>query len=303
MAGLTCLSSSLKQISKLAIISKNTEKSDKFLSIIRGNRLRCMSGLSQLQNDERKEEWYLSASVFIERIPILTPPLTDFENKMVKHLKQIEFESSKKSDFELRNEADIEAAEKRKLEGLKLASGTRTAEDDHDAWVKDKQSFIGKSRITQADEKGIRSSVVRCLDKPLHLIIERNFGYQNNSKAKPEYNWDLPCSIRQEGESMRQVAERAVRNTCGSDLNVHILGNAPWAFFKYRYSNKIQDITGKRGEKIFIYKAHYQSGQAKAQENITRDYRWSTIDELDESIAPKLKVILKELMYIDDCES
>ena len=191
----------------------------------------------------------------------------------------------------------------KKLEGLKLASGTRTAEDDHDAWVKDKQSFIGKSRITQADEKGDRSSVVRSLDKPLHLIVDRNFGYQNNSKAKPEYNWDLPSSIRQEGESMRQVAERAVRNTCGSDLNVHILGNAPWAFFKYRYSNKIQDITGKRGEKIFIYKAHYQSGQAKAQENISRDYKWSTIDELDESIAPKLKVILKELIYIGDCES
>lgn len=285
-----------------------TEKSNMLFTINKGNKLRCMSGLPQHRNAEEKEEWYLSASVFIERVPLITPPLTNIENKMIEHLKQLEFENARKSDFEVRHEADIQAAEKRKLEGLKLSSGTRTAEDDHDAWCKDKQTFECKSKYTKADERDDRSSTVRCLDKPLHLIIDRNFGYQNNASAKPEFSWDLPTSIRQDGESMRQTAERAVKNTCGSDLNVQLLGNAPWAFIKYKYSNKIQNLTGKKGEKIFIYKAHYQSGQVKVQENISRDFKWSTFDEFN-SIMPtdkyytKMKNILCEIMYHDDSES
>jgi len=299
MSGLSMLTTTVKHINKLSSIARNADLSDKFISVIRGNRSRYLSALSHSQLAQGKEEWYLTASVCIERIPLITPPLTNIERTMIEHLKQIEFENSKRSDFELRHEADIEAAEKRKLDGTKLASGTRTAEDDHDAWLKDKQGFVCKSKLTNADESNDQSSPVRCLDRPLYLTIERNFAIQNNPKGNPEFNWDLPGCIRREGESMRQTAERAVKDTCGSDLEVQILGNAPWAFMKYKYTNKIKDLTGRKGEKIFIYKAHYQSGQVKKQENISRNFRWSAINELD-LISPKLRLILNDLVYYEN---
>ena len=301
MAGLSYLATTIKNLKKLSIVSRHEDLSKKCMSVIKGNRSRYMSGLSQPELAQGKQDWYLSASVCIERIPIITPELTNFESKMIEHLKQIEYENSKKSDFELRQEADIEAAEKRKLDGTKLSSGTRTAEDDHDAWCKDKQSFTCKSKFTKADETNDLSSLVRCLDKPLHLIIERNCGVQNNPTEKPHFVWDIPSSIRLEGETMRQVAERAVRETCGSDLDVQILGNAPWAYFKNKYPRKIQDLTGKKGEKTFIFKAHYKSGHVQSQENISRNFRWSTITELN-SLEPKLRDILNEILYYDDID-
>ena len=41
----------------------------------------------------------------------------------------------------------------------------------------------------------------RNLDRPLYLVVERKIG--------SIYHWDLPTTIRKEGETLRQTAERA----------------------------------------------------------------------------------------------
>ncbi len=56
--------------------------------------------------------------------------------------------------------------------------------------------------------------------------------------------------ITQEGETLRRTAERAILEHCGQKLEVRVLGNAPWAVYKYKYPKKIQEQTGKTGEKV-----------------------------------------------------
>ena len=262
--------------------------------------LRFLSNTSKVAKVPIKDEWFLAAAVCVEKIPTLTPLLTEFEQKMLSHLRQTEYERSMKSDFELRQAADIEAAEKRKLEGLKISAGARTAEDDSDAWKKDLAAFIPAPKKIRAGENSEIRSTERALDKPLHLLVERNLGNMESNKEKPFFCWDLPTCIRKDEESMREVAERALRDSCGSQLKVDLIGNAPWAFYKYKYPKRIQDKTGKCGEKVFIYKAHYKSGNVSNQEHVARDYKWCYRHELKKVLDPETNRALSEILYDDE---
>lgn len=273
----------------------------KYAAFLRGNTVMKLDAVryfsidTKRQSENIKDEWYLSAAVCVERIPTLTPPLSQFEQTMIDHLSQREYENSKKSDFEIRQEADIEAAEKRKQEGTKLSTGSWTAQDNRDYWIKDREAFQSRPRLTRADKTIDLTSPDRELDTPLHLVMERNLGYINNPR-EPYFAWDLPTSIRREGESMRQTAERAIKDHCGNEFDVHILGNAPWSYYKVKYPKRIQDITGRRGEKTFLYKAQYKSGRVNFQENISRSGRWLNISELD-IISPEIKNTLLQILY------
>ena len=301
MAGISIITLPFRPIRQLAGSSHYRNVLQKHLSVME-NKSKRFSSLSQLQKNSEKDEWFVSAAVCVERIPSITPSLSNFEQTVLEHLNKNELEAAKKSNFELRHESDIEAAEARRLEGLKLLAGTKTAEDDHDLWVKDLEPFVAKSKTTHADTINDVTSTVRQLDNPLHLIVERNIGAENNPGESPEFCWDLPNSIRREGETIRQTAERALKEICGSQLDVHILGNAPWAYYNTKYTKKIRNLTGKRGEKTFIFKAHYKDGKVQCPENISRAYRWSTLSELD-ILEPHVKNTLMEILYINDIDS
>ena len=248
-------------------------------------------------------EWFLSAAVCVERIPTLTPQLTKFQQKMMNHLSEIECEDSKKSEFEVRHEADVEAAEKRKREGTTKLESLTTAEDDHDAWVKERAAFVPAGRTMSYETEDAKSKD-RALDRPLHLVIERNAGSMNDKEGTPYFYWDLPSTIREEGEPMRDAAERALKESCGDEITVQVLGNAPWGYFKQKYPKSVQTKTGKVGEKVFIYKAQYKKGDVTLQENISRDYKWSLRNELWDILfeAPDSRKALFEILYEeDDC--
>ena len=153
-------------------------------------------------------------------------------------LEQIEFENSKKSDHELRLEETDKIAERIKL-GEKVATEVITAYDDEERWRKDAEKFQAASRSTEADAKDDKRSLDRALDKSLFLVL------------KQRESWTLPMTPNQEGESLRQTAERALRIHCGDKLESQVLGNAPFAHFKLKYSKKYQEHTGSRGEKVF----------------------------------------------------
>lgn len=300
MARISIITLPFRRIRQLAGSSHYRNVVQKHLSVIE-NKSKSFSSLSQLQKESEKDEWFVSAAVCVERIPSITPSLSNFEQIVLEHLNKNEFEVSKKSNFELRHESDIEAAETRRLEGVKLSAGTKTAEDDHDLWVKDLEPFVAKSKTTHADTINDVTSTERQLANPLHLIVERNLGAENNPRENPIFCWDLPNSIRKEGETIKETAERALEETCGSQLEAHILGNAPWAYYRTNYTKQIRNLTGKRGEKTFIFKAHYKAGKVQCPENMSRAYRWSTLNELD-ILQPNVKKTLMEILYINDID-
>jgi len=211
------------------------------------------------------------------------------------NLEEINFEDSLKCDHEVRHEEDLQKAAKRKAGDGILEAGMRTAVDDEDAWAKEFDAFTPVSRETEADEKNDVRSVRRALHRPLHLIVQRNIG--------GDLFWDLPTVVNKGEETMRETAERALESACGTGLNVSVLGNAPWAFYRLIYPRRIRDETGKRGEKVFIYKAFFDSGDVNltsAQQTYCNDYKWALREELCDSLHDKTRRALFEVLYDED---
>ncbi|XP_044258159.1 39S ribosomal protein L46, mitochondrial [Tribolium madens] len=233
-----------------------------------------------------REKWDLLTAVCLERKPLITTPLLKIEEDY-KHLQsQIEFERSLKSDHEVRHEK-----EQKQLEQLKKGADIEvhlkdTAQDLVDASTEEFSKFKFASRVTEADKKNDLKSLNRKLDKHLVLVTKQKIGKDNF--------YLLPQALRQDGETLRQTAERIVKDTCGGNLKAMIYGNAPSAFYKYKYpSIARKDAVGA---KVFIYFARYEKGQL---ENEKVDYKWLDREELAKSL-PNDYVKSVSQMLIDE---
>lgn len=240
--------------------------------------VRC---LSTAKTDASSLKWDLVSAVCVERKPILTPALSDIENTMLTMLKQRELEESSFNDHEVRHRQDLERAERKKRgeADLDVDASTITALDVEDGWKKDTMDFVPASRLTEADKKNDVRSTQRKLDETLRLIV--------NVKTDEETFWQVPRTIREEGETMRQAAERALTETCGKGLSVDILGNAPWSFFKYKYPRKIQEKNERVGAKVFVFKG-YLANEVKPE--IKSDFQWATLEEMETCLSESNEV-------------
>lgn len=225
---------------------------------------------------QQKEKWDLLSAVSLERKPIIARELNEIEKKMQKLLDKVELEKSSKSDHEIQLITD-----KIKLEQLKKGDNKldldsipeRSAQDFEDASLKELSAFKFAA-TTNPDENNNTKSTDRHLDRNLLLLIKEKVG--NNSI------WVLPQGKRQEGETLRQTAERILEEKCGSELNVEFFGNAPVGFYKYKYPKQIreQNSDSAVGAKIFFYKAQFRGGNIKFNSDILSDYQWATRKEL-----------------------
>uniref|UniRef100_A0A1B6DCR1 Large ribosomal subunit protein mL46 n=1 Tax=Clastoptera arizonana TaxID=38151 RepID=A0A1B6DCR1_9HEMI len=222
------------------------------------------------------EKWDLLSAVSLERKPIITKNLNDMEQKFIKLLSEIEYERSHKSDHEVRKEKD-----KVKVQQLKSAKNTdfegeviqQTAQDLEDLYKDELKHFKFSDRKTEADYKNDLKSVNRVLDQSLLLLIKQKIGNK--------MYWTLPQGINLEGETMRQTAERVLKECCGGSLNAKFLGNAPCGFYKYKYPKKCSKDDSIIGAKIFFFKAQLISGVPEFSNQQKIEYQWATRSELN----------------------
>ena len=90
----------------------------------------------------------------------------------------------------------------------------------------------------------------RALDRPLYLAVQRILNNSDPVAPKEFLSWDLPTAVRREGETMRQVAERALAENCGQGLEAQVLGNAPWGYYKLKYPKSLRTNVQAMGEKV-----------------------------------------------------
>lgn len=193
-----------------------------------------------------------------------------------KTLSQIEFENSLKCDHEIRKEKDklqqqLIKAGKLEIELDSDARSLQTAQDYEDLNQEELAKFQFASRETEADKKNDVQSVERKLDDTLMLVCAQNIGNANV--------FLLPQAQRNEGESLRQTAERIVKEKFGSELKVLFYGHAPCGFYKYKYkSSEKKDAVGV---KTFFYRATYSSGEVK-DKNVK--FEWLNEEELKKKV-------------------
>ncbi|EDV38766.1 uncharacterized protein Dana_GF24835 [Drosophila ananassae] len=206
------------------------------------------------------EKWDLYAGVLVERLPVISKSLNPLEKQFQDLLWRVEYENSLKSDFELKHERDLVQAElikKGKMQvDLEDSGAKQTAQDLKDAYVEELKKFQLGSRTTADDKANRTSSTDRCLEDTLYLLVQQKLGQQQHLI--------LPQGKRLEGESMRQTAERVLREQCGQDLQVLFYGNAPVGFHKYKYPSNQR--TESVGAKVFFYRASVRSGQVSEKQ-------------------------------------
>ncbi|PVD24568.1 hypothetical protein C0Q70_15051 [Pomacea canaliculata] len=217
-------------------------------------------------------QWDLVSAVCIQRPPVISAEKTNIEHQFASLMSRLELDKSLLSDHELRIKAD-EAASKKHQESLEETErgGRLTAFDLEDEWEAETKLFSPASRVTEADKTNDRHSVERKLDQTLVLLVKHQLG----DKA----HWLFPQGPYNQGESMRQAAERVLTSLCGNDIQATFLGNAPCGFYQYQYPPASGMGTGA---KVFFFKAWYQQGNVVPNKQSTSDFLWVTKDELSE---------------------
>lgn len=160
----------------------------------------------------------------------------------------------------------------------------QTAQDLKDAWKEELAQFQMSDRLTDADRRNDTTSLRRKLDATLVLLVDQQLG--------PNSHMLLPQGRRQEGETMRQTAERVLQERCGPSVDVVWYGNAPCGFYKYKYP--MGDRKESVGAKIFFFRASHRSGEVKATEG--RKFEWLDAAEVQGRVHKSYATSLKQFI-------
>ncbi|XP_055628944.1 39S ribosomal protein L46, mitochondrial [Toxorhynchites rutilus septentrionalis] len=223
---------------------------------------------SEASSSTAKEKWDIFAGVLAERLPVITKTLTPLEANFKTMLGQIEFENSLKSNHEIRKETEKRQVELLKAGKLDLDSEAlkQTAQDLEDAYNDEFSKFKPAPRITEADKKNDTKSLNRKLEETLILLTEHKLG--------DKCLYILPQGKHVKGESLRQTAERVLKDAGGKALSVSFYGNAPIGFHKYKYPSTARQETV--GAKIFFFRCVLKPQTA----NISgKNVKWQWLDQ------------------------
>lgn len=188
-------------------------------------------------------------------------------------LSQIEFENSLKSDHEMRHERELIQAELLKRGeidvDLDADSTKQTAQDFMDACNDELEKFKLAPRKTVADTKNDVKSLNRKLDETLILIAKQKLG-KSQIICLPQGKW-------MEGETLRQTAERTLKEVAGNEIKVQFYGNVPCGFYKYKYPK--EERKDAVGAKVFFFRAVVRDeNKRNLDEKLT--FEWRTKEEL-----------------------
>jgi len=231
-----------------------------------------------------KEKWDLLTAVLIERKPILCPELNDLQKEFKEYLSAVEFERGLKNETEIKLEKEKAALKQKKDLDIDVAT-IQSTQDLIDAYKEEFRQFKPADRLTDADKSNDVTSLQRKLDKRLVFVLKQELGDKSF--------YILPQGKRAEGETLRQCADRVLKEKCGQDIKARIFGNAPCGFYKYKYPKSLRSEASV-GAKVFIYFARYSSGQVTGE---GVDFKWLDKPELDKVLPDQYKKSVLPVLF------
>lgn len=190
------------------------------------------------------------AAVCLQRLPVISAERSPIEEQFRQLLHEMEDEKSMLSDHEVRLLEDAEKLSRKQDdydsddEDKRDDQDIMLARDLEDLWEQKMKSFEPAHRI-RADVDKELTSPQRCLADSLLLLAEQQVG--------GEKLWLLPQTQWQEGETLRQTAERALASLPAT-FKATFLGNAPCGVYKYKLP-KAARTENSAGVKVFFFKA------------------------------------------------
>ncbi|XP_034427739.1 39S ribosomal protein L46, mitochondrial isoform X1 [Hippoglossus hippoglossus] len=196
--------------------------------------------------------WSLMAAVCLQRLPVISAESSPLEQRFRHMMQQMELEKSLLSDHELRLLEDAERMSRKQSDDYDSDEEDDgrdqdivLAQDLEDSWEQKLKNFQPAPRVRADVDKDL-SSVQRCLADSLVLLAEQQVGAGKL--------WLLPQAPWQEGETLRQTAERALTSLPAAGFNATFLSNAPCGVYKYKLP-KAARTDSSEGTKVFFFKA------------------------------------------------
>lgn len=221
------------------------------------------------------------AAVCLQRLPVISADLSTVEAEFKKLLGQVELEKSHLSDHELqvledaermirKQRGDYDSDEEDSHGGQEIV----LAQDLEDSWEQKLKNFKMEPRIRSEVDKDV-TSLERCLADTLILLAEQ--------QVKDEKMWLMPQTRWQEGETLRQTAERALASLPDAAFKATFLGNAPCGVYKYKLPRAIRTESSV-GIKVFFFKAVLADRRAPSV--TAAPFMWLKKSELERYLKP-----------------
>lgn len=254
--------------------------------------------INRLSTNLSTVPWKICASVCLVRLPIIEPEKNELEVAFEKLSRQIEYERSVLSDWEIEKLrqldliSSIEAGEK-SLDDLDFKVAHQDMEDSYDQSLLD---FNDKAVETMPNNLDMMNPQ-RLPEESLVLLTKQKLG--NDSL------WMLPVETWTPGETLRETAERALDvQGGGANTSASFISNAPSGFYKYKIPKKSRAADSWVGAKLFIYSAFMpRDSMAAAAANFTLDsrgegieYAWVSRQEMRKYVKSKYCSAIQSIM-------
>lgn len=223
------------------------------------------------------------SAVCVQRLPVITKEKSELEIAYEQLQDQLELEHSALSEDEVQWEAIIQRKNKVKdeddEESLAIGAFESERKEFEEEQEEEWKAFVPAPRYTEADELNDLRSLQRKLHETLVLLVK---------KQKDSQSWEPPSAevVADGNETLQQVASMCLTQTCGTDLNVQFLSNAPIAVVK-NYNNK--------SNKVFFYKVNYATGYVRLSEDYS-DHIWVTKEEMEDFVDPEYYKTLRRFL-------
>ncbi|XP_026149713.1 large ribosomal subunit protein mL46 isoform X2 [Mastacembelus armatus] len=234
----------------------------------------------QNATERASSPWTLKAAVCLQRLPVISADCSPIEQRFRHMMQQMELEKSMLSDHELRLLEDAERMKRKQVgdydsdeEDERGDQEIILAQDLEDSWEQKLKSFQPAPRV-RADVDKDMTSMERCLAHSLVLLAEQQVG--------AEKLWLLPQAQWQEGETLRQTAERAL-TSLPAGFKATFLGNAPCGVYKYKLPKAVRTESCV-GTKVFFFKAVLSDRGPPAAPNSS--FLWLKKSELQRYLKP-----------------
>ncbi|KAM7015845.1 large ribosomal subunit protein mL46 isoform 1-T1 [Tautogolabrus adspersus] len=231
--------------------------------------------------DRASSPWTLMAAVCLQRLPVISVDCSPIEQQFKEMLLQMEFEKSLLSDHEQRLLEDAERLSRKQADDYdsdeeddRRDQEIVLAQDLEDSWEQRMKNFQPAKRVRDDVDEDL-TSLERCLDDSLLLLAEQQVG--------GEKMWLLPQTQWQDGESLRQTAERALASLPAAAFKATFLGNAPCGLYKYKLPRAAR-TESTVGTKVFFFKAVLSDDGHPAAPNAS--LLWLKKDELQRYLKP-----------------
>ncbi|KAI8958960.1 39S mitochondrial ribosomal protein L46-domain-containing protein [Daldinia sp. FL1419] len=265
----------------------------------------------------RKAEYRIKAGIILTRAPLLTRPLTPFENAFYFYQKRLNerlvlpfrhtlfFKKDTAADLDWRIKFEERGRIAAKELGRYYAQGRNAWNDEllvgstlsNEERIRQILLKDAENRVTEDGEKADPDEVLP-VEQPMDRITEAD---KTNDVRRldrkldrtlyllvqgTDGKWQFPSEDVPTDEHLHETAARALEYAAGVNMNTWIVGRVPVAHLVKQPEFDADSSLKQRGEKVFFLKGRIMAGQADLKGNKLglQDFNWLTKEELKEKL-------------------